>query len=99
MNIWTTAKEMAAQTPPNRNRYVDFLRAISISVVVIGHWLIAGFLWNSGDMEVVQVLAALPETQYLTWLFQVMPVFFIVSDYSNAVSLEGAEKKGLGYGE
>jgi fucose 4-O-acetylase-like acetyltransferase len=31
---------MAEQTPPGRNRYVDFLRAVSILAVVIGHWLV-----------------------------------------------------------
>ena len=41
MRIWTQASELAAQTPPERNRYVDFLRSVSILVVIIGHWLIA----------------------------------------------------------
>lgn len=99
MNIWNTALEMAAQTPPERNRYVDFLRAISIMVVVTGHWLIAGFLVTGEDIHSVQVLAAIPETQWLTWLFQVMPIFFIVGGYSNAVSLESAQRRNVGYAE
>ena len=41
MKIWSQASEMAALTPPERNRYVDFLRSISILVVITGHWLIA----------------------------------------------------------
>jgi len=39
--FWATASELAAKTPPERNRYVDLLRAVSILVVVVGHWLIA----------------------------------------------------------
>ncbi len=34
-------QQMAEQTPESRNRYVDFLRAASIMVVVFGHWLMA----------------------------------------------------------
>jgi len=37
MRIWSQALEMAAATPPERNRYVDFLRAVSILFVVFGH--------------------------------------------------------------
>ena len=36
---WSHAARMAAQTPAQRNRYVDFLRAASICFVVTGHWL------------------------------------------------------------
>ena len=43
------------------------------------------------------MLARAPWTQWLTWLFQVMPIFFIVGGYANAVSLESASKKGTGY--
>ena len=41
MSAWTRAAEVAARTPPSRNRYVDFLRAASILCVVLGHWLAA----------------------------------------------------------
>ena len=37
---WEQAAHLAEQTPASRNRYVDFLRAASIIVVIIGHWLV-----------------------------------------------------------
>ncbi len=40
-NIWSQAMAVAAKTPESRNRYVDFLRALSICAVVCGHWLVA----------------------------------------------------------
>jgi hypothetical protein len=40
-----------------------------------------------------------PQMQWLTWLFQVMPIFFIVGGYSNAVSLESARRRGVGYAD
>ena len=32
--LWSRARAMAEQTPPERNRYVDFLRALSIMVAL-----------------------------------------------------------------
>jgi peptidoglycan/LPS O-acetylase OafA/YrhL len=97
MQIWSIAKDMAAKTPPERNRYVDFLRAVSILVVVFGHWLIATAWYVDGTLTPGHLLKSHPQHQWLTWLFQVMPIFFIVGGYSNAVSLESAKRKGQGY--
>jgi peptidoglycan/LPS O-acetylase OafA/YrhL len=88
---------MASRTPPERNRYVDFLRAISILFVVIGHWLIATAWYVDGQLTPGHLLKSHPQTQWLTWLFQVMPIFFIVGGYSNGVSLESAKRKGQDY--
>jgi len=87
---------MAAQTPEDRNRYVDFLRAVSILFVIVGHWIIATAYFD-GEMAIGHLLKSHPETQWLTWVFQVMPIFFIVGGYSNAVSLESAKRKGTAY--
>jgi peptidoglycan/LPS O-acetylase OafA/YrhL len=97
MSIWSQAKDLAAQTPTDRNRYVDFLRAVSILVVVTGHWLIAAFYYQDGSLTPSDVLVIQPKTQALTWLFQVMPIFFIVGGYANAVSLESARRNGIDY--
>jgi len=97
MKIWPQALEMAAQTPDERNRYVDFLRAVSILVVVTGHWLIAALHYQDGTLTPGDLLAIRPGTQWLTWVFQVMPIFFIVGGYANAVSLEAAHRREIGY--
>jgi peptidoglycan/LPS O-acetylase OafA/YrhL len=97
LGIWTSAKDMAAKTPPTRNRYVDFLRAVSILVVVIGHWMIATAWFVDGQVTPGHLLKSHPQFHWLTWIFQVMPVFFIVGGYSNAVSLESADRKGVDY--
>jgi Acyltransferase family len=88
---------MAAQTPAERNRYVDFLRFISILAVIVGHWLIATAYMVDGEMNLGHLLKDSTEFHWLTWLFQVMPIFFIVGGYSNAVSLESAKRKGIDY--
>ena len=80
--------------PPERNRWVDYLRAVSILAVVCGHWLMAGLyvdeagLLQRGDLLSVSTWAA-----WLTWMFQVMPVFFLVGGYSNGVSWEATLRK------
>ncbi len=97
MGIWSQAREMAAKTPPERNRYVDFLRAASIMVVILGHWLIATAWYVDGELIHGHLVKDAPQMQWLTWLFQVMPIFFFVGGYSNAVSLESAAKRGTAY--
>ena len=97
MKIWSTAKQLAEQTPPERNRYVDFLRALSILFVITGHWLVATFYFSDGEMSAGKLTQISPDTQWLTWVFQVMPIFFIVGGYANGVSLESAKRKGTDY--
>jgi len=84
--VWARALEMAERTPPERNRYVDFLRAASIGIVVIGHWLVAAAYQTDAGFELGHVLGIQPPTQWLTWIVQVMPVFFMVGGFSNGIS-------------
>ncbi len=93
------AAELAERTPASRNRYVDLLRVTSLGVVVIGHWLMAGIWIEDGEINARNVLELVPALQYLTWLLQVMPVFFFVGGYANAASWRSAERKGIGYAQ
>jgi len=97
MGMWATAKTMAGKTPAERNRYVDFLRAVSILVVIVGHWLMATAWYVDGEFIPGHMLRTDPGLQWMTWIFQVMPIFFIVGGYSNAISLDSAARKGIGY--
>lgn len=101
MGIWSQASELAAATPGDRNRYVDFLRAVSILFVITGHWLITTAYYEADTETLNPMLAleAIPWTRWLTWVFQVMPIFFIVGGYSNAVSLESANKNNIAYAD
>ncbi len=93
------AMSAAEQTPADRNRYVDLLRALSISVVVLGHWIMAAPSWVESGARLDHLFAVEPWTRWLTWGFQVMPVFFFVGGFSNGVSWDGAQQKGLSYAE
>ena len=86
--VWSRARAMAEMAPPERNRYVDFLRGLSILAVVVGHWLVAApYVDGAGDVVGGNLLGIIPWTQWLTWVFQVMPLFFLVGGFSNGVSL------------
>ncbi len=92
--MWAKASEMAAMAPPERNRWVDFLRALSILAVVIGHWLVAApYIDSDGAVQGGHLLGILPWSQWLTWGFQVMPIFFLVGGYSNGVSWSAQLRK------
>jgi len=96
---WSAARSLAEQTRPERNRYIDFVRAVSISVVVTGHWLMSSFYYENGRLAAGDILELQPNIQWTTWIFQVMPMFFIVGGYSNAASLESARLRSESYAQ
>jgi len=97
--LWAGALWLADRTPEARNRYVDLLRALSILAVVAGHWLMASPYLDGESPRLEHLLHVEPWTQWLTWLLQVMPVFFFVGGFANGTSWEAARRKGQGYAE
>jgi hypothetical protein len=87
-------RSMAESTPPERERHVDLLRAVAIGFVVLGHWLVVAVTEANDEIDGVNALRDLQWIHPLTWLFQVMPVFFFVGGYSNAASWWSHREKG-----
>jgi len=85
---WAYTGRLAAATPAERNRVVDFWRALAILMVVGGHWL-AVTIWvqPDGTTDLLNSLEWVPYAGWVTWLFQVMPVFFLAGGYANARAL------------
>lgn len=98
MNAIATIRSMADSTPADRNRAVDALRAGSILVVVFGHWLMAAVTVRDGELVPGHLLELAAWTHPLTWLLQVMPVFFFVGGYANGRSWRSARRRGEMYG-
>ena len=96
LSIFSRARELANATPPARNRYVDFLRAAAILVVVFGHWLAAAPYMTADGLKITSMLGVAAWSHLLTWALQVMPIFFIVGGYSNSISWEAAGRDGVG---
>lgn len=97
-HLLNTARRLARETPEERNRVVDTMRAVSILIVISGHWLMAAVMIEDGSIVADHVLNAMPWARPLTWLLQVMPIFFFVGGYSNALSWRSANRKGQPYG-
>ncbi|WP_405934409.1 acyltransferase [Streptomyces longwoodensis] len=78
-----------------RDRYVDFLRAWAIVLVVVGHWVITGLERHpDGTLGAPELLATVPWTQWLTLGFQIMPLFFLAGGHAAAGSWERARARG-----
>lgn len=89
------ARQLAERTPPERERVVDFLRALAIVAVVLGHWLVSVVEYDSdGRLTGRSALPDLPWAYPLTWLVQVLPLFFLVGGYANAASLAKRWERG-----
>jgi surface polysaccharide O-acyltransferase-like enzyme len=98
MGFVASIRRTADATPSDRNRVVDLLRALSILVVVFGHWLMAAVTIENGELVAGHLLILADWTHPLTWLFQVMPVFFLVGGYANGLSWRSARRRAETYG-
>lgn len=72
--------------PDNRDHAMDLYRVVALLLIVIGHWVAACLTFSDGAFWRENPLVDLPWTQWLTWMFQVVPVFFVVAGYASAVS-------------
>ncbi|WP_433061167.1 acyltransferase family protein [Dactylosporangium sp. CS-033363] len=89
-----SAAQLAAATPDRRDRYVDLIRVVSICAVIVGHWLLAMVtLYGAGELPF-----RLP-FQIITWVLQVMPLFFAVGGFAHSMTLASLRRKGGSLGD
>jgi len=91
--------DLVAATPDTRNRSADLIRVVSIGVVVLGHWTMAVLGFADGTFTGKNLLEMQPDVQILTWVFQVMPLFFIVGGLTNGTSWVSARRRGMSYAD
>ncbi|MCB0961627.1 MAG: acyltransferase [Acidimicrobiales bacterium] len=87
--------DLAASTPADRNRAVDLYRAAAMVVVALGHWLGMVAVLRHGALDGGNLLDWSPEYGWITWIGQVMPLFFFVGGFASATSLRSAERRGV----
>ncbi|MFE9491071.1 acyltransferase [Streptomyces sp. NPDC006641] len=80
-----------------RNRCADLLRVCAIGGVVLGHWLLVSITYRSGHLSGLDALQYVGWGRWLTLLLQVMPVFFVVGGYANAISWMAHQQRGEGW--
>jgi hypothetical protein len=71
---------------PVRNQAVDFYRVSGVILIVLGHWLAGSVTYRDGSFGRQNPLMDQPWTHWLTWIFQAVPIFFLVAGYATAVS-------------
>jgi fucose 4-O-acetylase-like acetyltransferase len=69
-----------------RNRYLDLLRVVAIGGVVYGHWLLISVTYRNGQLSGADALDYVAWARWVTWAFQVMPIFFVIGGYVDAQS-------------
>ncbi|MDH3704686.1 MAG: acyltransferase [Acidimicrobiia bacterium] len=89
--------DLAAAAKSDRNRAVDAYRALAMVVVAIGHWAAVAVTTDAdGDIVAGNALGDDPSLAWLTWIFQVMPLFFVVGGFASAMSLDAHTRAGTG---
>ena len=83
--------DRVADATVGRDRVLDAVKAFALVVVVIGHSL-AWHITPAGTA--VNVLELVPGLIVLTWVFQVLPLFFAAGAVSNAASLDRTSAGG-----
>jgi hypothetical protein len=81
-----------------RDKYVDWLRALSLIVVVVWHWAFTILEWKPHGPEPTSPLGFTSGLWILTWLLQVLPLFFYVGGHVHLLSWRRAKKRGTGIG-
>lgn len=89
---------LADATPEGRYRLVDLVRAASILVVALGHWTMAALEPRAdGGLRVRNILEVTPWAHVLTWVFQVMPLFFFAAGFTSALALRRRPRTWSGF--
>ncbi|MEP9395071.1 acyltransferase family protein [Gordonia sp. VNK1] len=81
MNIVNISRQMPDASDldrlsAGRDRVVDLVRIVSLVVVIVGHSLMLTVVTDDGRISLGNTLAAVPVLQALTWVLQIMPLFF-----------------------
>ena len=95
----TSAERVSAATAPNRDRFIDAVRAGSLLIVVLGHWLMATVVVQDDHITGANALTSIPAMQLATWVLQVMPLFFVAGGFSNITVWRSLRRRGTGYPE
>lgn len=62
----------------SRDSLVDVLRSASLGMVVVWHWVFTVVVWHSDGPHASNPIGTTTGLWLITWLLQVMPVFFLV---------------------
>ncbi|OBK22826.1 acyltransferase [Mycobacterium asiaticum] len=76
LTAFPSPTELDARTPADRDRAIDVIRITALVGVVIGHTVMATSIIRDGVLIWDNLLTTSTVFQALTWIFQIMPLFF-----------------------
>src|SRR4029079_7019481 len=74
--LFPSPAEVEANTSATRDRAIDVIRIVSLVGVVVGHTVMATSIIRDDVLIWSNLLTASVVFQALTWVFQIMPLFF-----------------------
>lgn len=78
------AAQLAKDTKPDRDRAIDVARLTALVVVMFGHCALLLATIDSGGLRIGNLLGEIPALTPITWLVQVMPLFFLAGGAAGA---------------
>ena len=75
---------MPTTTPPGRDRAVDVARLAALVVVMFGHCALLLATIDSGGVRIGNLIGEVPAVAPITWIVQVMPLFFLAGGAAGA---------------
>lgn len=92
--VFPSAAEIEQRTPADRDRAIDVIRIVSLIGVVAGHTIMATSLIEHDVFRWGNLLTTSVVFQGLTWIFQIMPLFFFAGVAASAASY----RSGMSWG-
>ena len=78
------ARRVAEDTPSARDRAVDVVRLAAMVVVMFGHCALLLATIDTDGLRIGNLLGELPTIAPITWIVQVMPLFFLARGAAGA---------------
>lgn len=83
-----------APLAPGRDTGIDLVRAFCVVVVVLLHALMAGVTLGEAGPEFVNAAEGAPWFAPLTWVVQIMPLFFVVGGFAGSIAYRRLRERG-----
>lgn len=80
----SAARKVDSATPSDRDRAVDVARLAALVVVMFGHCALLLATIDGSGVRIANLLGELPAIAPITWVVQVMPLFFLAGGAAGA---------------
>ena len=93
-NPTSDSGRVATNAPASRDRAVDVARLAALVVVMFGHCALLLATIDVGGLRIGNLLGELPAIAPITWVVQVMPLFFLAGGAAGAYSWHAGNQWG-----